>query len=445
MLLTVCQPIDQSKHKAISVQVDGKSSVACYLMALDKCYASLCEKFERCRSNFERQRRLARSSSSSSRGAPGAECCLHVLPRRNVVGIFELWEIFRAATGQRTHEPSFAQNSACCCCHQMAFSLQSLLAWHAILKEQSGTGSQQYCIPGWSLTSSFEEHIWFAAGNAPTSPPSLTLADVDYCVMHSPFVKMVRKGFARIFYQDHLRADIRQTARQVMLGRACIVTSCHNWGTLCSDNEHAYACGQCYGNAFAWSHAQTQELLQQKKHCQQLRYACGYWHASPWSIGCECICLGDLLRQTGQLVSLICSMLDFVLWAMTASPLRNTLSAAAIVSIRYCRRLLPPAGIQQAGAMHMQVGAEARAGGPGLLPYMRSSSSKPTQDPRPLIVGATAHVTGPPAKTAADILVEEGGDPNRSLRATDETAGYRTQFGEYCTSCKHCALMSFLM
>ena len=62
------------------MQVDGKSSVACYLMALDKCYASLCEKFERCRSNFERQRRLARSSSSSSRGAPGAEHHLHVLP-----------------------------------------------------------------------------------------------------------------------------------------------------------------------------------------------------------------------------------------------------------------------------------------------------------------------------------------------------------------------------
>ena len=53
------------------VQVDGKSSVACYLMALDKCYASLCEKFERCRSNFERQRRLARSSSGSSKSITG--------------------------------------------------------------------------------------------------------------------------------------------------------------------------------------------------------------------------------------------------------------------------------------------------------------------------------------------------------------------------------------
>ena len=62
----------------------------------------------------------------------------------------------------------------------------------------------------------------------------------------------------------------------------------------------------------------------------------------------------------------------------------------------------------------MQARAEARAGMPGSLPYMRSSGSKPTQEPRPLIAGATAHITGPPAKTAADILVEEGGYPNES-------------------------------
>ena len=64
----------------------------------------------------------------------------------------------------------------------------------------------------------------------------------------------------------------------------------------------------------------------------------------------------------------------------------------------------------------MQARAEARAGAPGLLPCMRSSSSssKPAQEPRPLIAGATAHITGPPAKTAADILVEEGGYPDES-------------------------------
>ena len=56
------------------------------------------------------------------------------------------------------------------------------------------------------------------AGETLSGPPSLTLADVDYCVMHSPFVKMVRKGFARIFYQDHLRAQLKQSAREVLLG-----------------------------------------------------------------------------------------------------------------------------------------------------------------------------------------------------------------------------------
>ena len=96
----------------------------------------------------------------------------------------------------------------------------------------------------------------------------------------------------------------------------------------------------------------------------------------------------------------------------------------------------------------MQARAEARAGAPGVLPYMRSSSSsssKPTQDPRPLIAGATAHITGPPAKTAADILVEEGENSNESSRAHDEIEGYRMQAGECCTSCKRRALMKVWM
>ena len=62
---------------------------------------------------------------------------------------------------------------------------------------------------------------------------------------------------------------------------------------------------------------------------------------------------------------------------------------------------------------YLQAKAEAKPGAQSLLPRMRrssssSSSSTPSQDPRPLIAGATAHITGPRAKTAADILVEEG-------------------------------------
>ena len=47
------------------------------------------------------------------------------------------------------------------------------------------------------------------------SPPRFSLADADFCILHSPFVKMVRKGFARLVYQDHLRAKSRNQALQV--------------------------------------------------------------------------------------------------------------------------------------------------------------------------------------------------------------------------------------
>ena len=57
---------------------------------------------------------------------------------------------------------------------------------------------------------------------------------------------------------------------------------------------------------------------------------------------------------------------------------------------------------------YLQAKAGAKPGAQSLLPRVRSSSSTPSQDPRPLIAGATAHITGPRAKTAADILVEEG-------------------------------------
>lgn len=34
-------------------------------------------------------------------------------------------------------------------------------------------------------------------------------------MLHSPFVKMVRKAFARLVYQDHLRAKSRHQALKV--------------------------------------------------------------------------------------------------------------------------------------------------------------------------------------------------------------------------------------
>jgi len=88
-----CYSIAKVFQKLWCLQVDGKSSVACYLMALDKCYASLCEKFERCRSNFERQRRLARSSSDSCKGNTGVLQELLAIVPQAIVQIQELLAI----------------------------------------------------------------------------------------------------------------------------------------------------------------------------------------------------------------------------------------------------------------------------------------------------------------------------------------------------------------
>ena len=51
-----------------------------------------------------------------------------------------------------------------------------------------------------------------AAAEARISTSGFNLADADFAVLHSPFVKMVRKGFARLAYQDHLRSLARRTA-----------------------------------------------------------------------------------------------------------------------------------------------------------------------------------------------------------------------------------------
>ena len=53
--------------------MDGKSSVACYLMALDRCYASLCEKFER------QRRRAASANGAGPSGRLAARCDAHLL------------------------------------------------------------------------------------------------------------------------------------------------------------------------------------------------------------------------------------------------------------------------------------------------------------------------------------------------------------------------------
>ena len=100
-------------------QVEGKLSIDCYLTALHRCFAGLCQKAERLQSHH------AASTSAAQQGSPAAS-----------------------------------------------------------LEEAGGQKSK--------------------AG--------FSLADVDFCIMHAPLAKMVRKGFARLAFQDEVRCRRLQNA-----------------------------------------------------------------------------------------------------------------------------------------------------------------------------------------------------------------------------------------
>lgn len=70
---------DFYKPAGIFPQVDGKLSIACYLTALDRCYARLCQKVERLRER-ERPRGEAQTSSSTFSLSDVDFCVMHVSP-----------------------------------------------------------------------------------------------------------------------------------------------------------------------------------------------------------------------------------------------------------------------------------------------------------------------------------------------------------------------------
>ena len=141
---------------ALHLQVDGKSSLACYLMTLDRCYARLCAKYAQRAAAAVSPRQKPESGSGPVAKPADAAAAARASER--------LASANRGAPGLSPERwrggPELAQGS-----------------------------------PG------------------PPPPPSaggalstFSLAEVDFCVFHSPFNKLVRKAFARLFYADHLRA-----------------------------------------------------------------------------------------------------------------------------------------------------------------------------------------------------------------------------------------------
>jgi len=132
--------------------VDGKSSLACYLMTLDRCYARLCAKYA--------QRAAAASAGPDAGAAPGASAADAAAAARASA------RLASANRGAPARPPAEAP-------------------------AEGGRDARR------------------SPGPPPAPPagrPGFSLAEVDYCVFHSPFNKLVRKAFARLWYADHLRA-----------------------------------------------------------------------------------------------------------------------------------------------------------------------------------------------------------------------------------------------
>ena len=136
--------------------MDGKSSLACYLMTLDRCYARLCAKYA--------QRAAAAATPWQK---PNPSPCPNAKPAD-------------AAAAARASERLASAN-------------------------RGAPGVSPERPPGGPAL----------ARGSPGPPPPLgagggagafSLAEVDFCVFHSPFNKLVRKAFARLCYADHLRA-----------------------------------------------------------------------------------------------------------------------------------------------------------------------------------------------------------------------------------------------
>lgn len=90
----------------------------------------------------------------------------------------------------------------------------------------TGSGAP-FALPPRGLAQGMSPPVSHALGSgdlgSPVGPigtePRFSLREVDYAVMHSPYNKLVRKGFARLVYHDHVRERARTCAGNPHGGR----------------------------------------------------------------------------------------------------------------------------------------------------------------------------------------------------------------------------------
>lgn len=171
----------------IDLQVNGPLSLKCCIQAMETCYIRLCHKAELRIALSETSPRHPHSPSFQ----PGVE---HDIPSQL------LPRSASSCSASARHAAQFGQGQA---------SNPDLICLSA--PDASVVGSQADSSP----------HAEAAAAPLPASEPTseegaaqhgprscaakFGLNQIDYCCMHSPFHKLVRKAFARLTHIDHLR------------------------------------------------------------------------------------------------------------------------------------------------------------------------------------------------------------------------------------------------
>ena len=228
----------------LHLQVDGPLSVKCYIQALEICYIRLCHKAE-----------LRTALSIPNPRHPHAPQC-------------QLDASYDPASRPHPSSTSSSIVSEQCKAAQRQASTADLTS--CMMPGATGVGSLAEATVGAPLPAASEA----ASGEAatPGGPVNCTerfgLDQVDYCCMHSPFHKLVRKAFARLSHIDHLRQQ-NPSSYQTTAPHEQVSSS----NVLCLS-----ATAESAGNPLLVVQLLISKIVQYRNACNVVMHACRTYH-----------------------------------------------------------------------------------------------------------------------------------------------------------------------
>ena len=186
---------------SLRLQVDGALSLKCYMQALEICYIRLCHKAE-----------LRTALSNSTPRHPHAPQ-LHFDASHNPVSRPPPRNA--PSPDNRPVDKPMTQRDA-----------SSSALTSSTTPDDTGVSSQAgahlHAEATASAASLAASKATSGEAAAPSGPELFSLSQVDYCCLHSPFHKLVRKAFARLTHIDQLRQKnlpYQATATQKQVSR----------------------------------------------------------------------------------------------------------------------------------------------------------------------------------------------------------------------------------